>query len=230
MDACVNEKVKPLSQLWRLRSVLDALPLAYARNNNATVKIHPSDSEVSYFGWYIHRSLLSVFQSAVEEVNRRNVQSMVSRMPIDPVNPILVIVVKRENIVDHTLNQIMKCGPYDLKKPLKVIGSFSNLAIILNDKDNLRTIMTKLWQDLRMREFVTNAKGLNATSGFEVVRSARSDVIFVKHGSLKNVDDREDNVYMLHWLFRSCRLPWVSRMCNIICTCGSRCCELQRVF
>ena len=58
-----------------------------------------------------------------------------------------------------------------------------------------------------MREFVTNAKGLNATSGFKVVRSARSDVIFVKHGSLKNVDDREDNVYMLHWPFRSCRLP-----------------------
>lgn len=51
---------------------------------------------------------------------------MVSQMPIDPVNPILVIVVKRENIVDHTLNQIMKCGPYDLKKPLKVIGSFSS--------------------------------------------------------------------------------------------------------
>ena len=155
MDASVNEKVKPLSQLWRLRSVLDALPLAYARNNNATLKIHPSDSEVSYFGWYIHRSLLSVFQSAVEEVNRRNVRSMVSQMPIDPVNPILVIVVKRENIVDHTLNQIMKWGPYDLKKPLKVIVSFSNLTIILNDKDNLLTIMTRLWQDLRIREFVT---------------------------------------------------------------------------
>ena len=116
----------------------------YARNNNATVKIHPLDSEVSYFGWYIHRSLLSVFQSAVEEVNRRNVQSMVSQMPIDPVNPILVIVVKRENIVDHTLNQIMKCGPYDLKKPLKVIGSFCNLAINLNDKNNLLTMHARV--------------------------------------------------------------------------------------
>ena len=87
---------------------------------------------------------LSVFQSAVEEVNRRNVQSMVSQMPIDPVNPILVIVVKRENIVDHTLNQIMKCGPYDLKKPLKVIGSFSNLAINLNDKNNLLTMHARV--------------------------------------------------------------------------------------
>ena len=87
---------------------------------------------------------LSVFQSAVEEVNRRNVQSMVSQMPIDPVNPILVIVVKRENIVDHTLNQIMKCGPYDLKKPLKVIGSFSNLAINLNDKSNLLTMHARV--------------------------------------------------------------------------------------
>ena len=34
MDGCVNEKVKPRSQLLRLRSVLDALPLAYARNND----------------------------------------------------------------------------------------------------------------------------------------------------------------------------------------------------
>ncbi|XP_068736455.1 probable E3 ubiquitin-protein ligase HERC4 isoform X1 [Montipora capricornis] len=60
-------------------------------------------------------------QSAVEEVNRRNLQSMISPMPIDPVNPILMIVVKRESIVEHTLTQIMKCGPYDLKKPLKVV-------------------------------------------------------------------------------------------------------------
>ena len=162
MDASVNEKVKPLSQLWRLRSVLDALPLAYARNNNATVKIHPSDSEVSYFGWYIHRSLLSVFQSAVEEVNRRNVQSMVSQMPIDPVNPILVIVVKRENIVDHTLNQIMKCGPYDLKKPLKVIGSFSNLAINLNDKNNLLTMHARVRDKTRKDWMVFKSLDLRA--------------------------------------------------------------------
>ncbi|XP_078383332.1 putative E3 ubiquitin-protein ligase HERC4 isoform X2 [Oculina patagonica] len=60
-------------------------------------------------------------QSAVEEVTRRNVHSMMSMSPINPDNPILVIVVKRENIVDNTLNQIMKCGPCDLKKPLKVV-------------------------------------------------------------------------------------------------------------
>ena len=162
MDASVNEKVKPLSKLWRLRSVLDALPLACARNNNATVKIHPLDSEVFYFGWYIHRSLLSVFQSAVEEVNRRNVQSMVSQMPIDPVNPILVIVVKRENIVDHTLNQIMKCGPYDLKKPLKVIGSFSNLAINLNDKNNLLTMHARVRDKTRKDWMVFKSLDLRA--------------------------------------------------------------------
>lgn len=92
------------------------------------MKIHPLDFDVSYFGWYVHHSLLSIYQSAVEEVNRRNNRSLESQMPIDPVNPILVIVVKRENIVDHTLNQIMKCGPYDLKKPLKVIGSYCNLV------------------------------------------------------------------------------------------------------
>lgn len=60
-------------------------------------------------------------QSAVEEVNRRNVRMMMSQLPIDPVNPILVIVVKRDSIVSDTLTQIMKCGPYDLKKPLKVV-------------------------------------------------------------------------------------------------------------
>ena len=66
-------------------------------------------------------------QSAVEEVNRRNVQSMMSMMPINPDNPVLVIVVKRENIVDNTLNQIMKCGPCDLKKPLKVQILFTSV-------------------------------------------------------------------------------------------------------
>lgn len=60
-------------------------------------------------------------QSAVEEVNRRNVRMLMQQLPIDPVNPILVIVVKRDSIVSDTLAQIMKCGPYDLKKPLKVV-------------------------------------------------------------------------------------------------------------
>ena len=105
---------------------------------------------------------LSVFQSAVEEVNRRNVQSMVSQMPIDPVNPILVIVVKRENIVDHTLNQIMKCGPYDLKKPLKVIGSFSNLAINLNDKNNLLTMHARVRDKTRKDWMVFKSLDLRA--------------------------------------------------------------------
>ena len=56
---------------------------------------------------------------------------MISPMPIDPVNPILMIVVKRESIVEHTLTQIMKCGPYDLKKPLKVIRNDSYEALLL---------------------------------------------------------------------------------------------------
>lgn len=45
---------------------------------------------------------------------------MFSGLPIDPVNPLLVIVVRRESIVGDTLTQIIKQGPYDLKKPLKV--------------------------------------------------------------------------------------------------------------
>lgn len=57
----------------------------------------------------------------MEEVNRRNVRMLMQQLPIDPVNPILVIVVKRDSIVSDTLAQIMKCGPYDLKKPLKVV-------------------------------------------------------------------------------------------------------------
>ena len=63
----------------------------------------------------------------MEEVNRRNVRMMMRQLPIDPVNPILVIVVKRDSIVNDTLTQIMKCGPYDLKKPLKVLFTI-NLA------------------------------------------------------------------------------------------------------
>ena len=62
----------------------------------------------------------------MEEVTHRNVRTMMSLLPINPDNPLLVIVVKRENIVDNTLHQIMKCGPCDLKKPLKVYSAVFN--------------------------------------------------------------------------------------------------------
>ncbi|EDO34592.1 predicted protein [Nematostella vectensis] len=60
-------------------------------------------------------------QSAVDEVNRRNVQSLLSFVPVNPVNPCLVIKVRRDSIVQDTLTQITTQSPYDLKKPLKVI-------------------------------------------------------------------------------------------------------------
>ncbi|XP_031558665.1 probable E3 ubiquitin-protein ligase HERC4 isoform X2 [Actinia tenebrosa] len=60
-------------------------------------------------------------QSAVDEVHRRNVQSLISMAPSTPIHPCLVILVHRENIVQDTLTQITKSHPVDLKKPLKVI-------------------------------------------------------------------------------------------------------------
>ena len=69
----------------------------------------------------------------MEEVNRRNVRMLMQQLPIDPVNPILVIVVKRDSIVSDTLAQIMKCGPYDLKKPLKVWCGTVQLTLLLGN-------------------------------------------------------------------------------------------------
>ncbi|XP_061191320.1 probable E3 ubiquitin-protein ligase HERC4 [Saccostrea echinata] len=58
-------------------------------------------------------------QSAYEEVQRRNFQNLF--LPIDPINPMLVLHVTRHNIVTDTLHQLSRQGPADLKKPLKVI-------------------------------------------------------------------------------------------------------------
>jgi ubiquitin-protein ligase E3 A len=40
---------------------------------------------------------------------------------IDPVNPLLTLFVRREHIVQDTLNQLSKQKRDDLKKPLKVM-------------------------------------------------------------------------------------------------------------
>lgn len=58
-------------------------------------------------------------QSAYEEVQRRNFQNLF--LPIDPINPMLILHVTRHNIVTDTLQQLSRQGPADLKKPLKVI-------------------------------------------------------------------------------------------------------------
>jgi len=57
-------------------------------------------------------------QLAVDEVNRRNIASLF--LPIDPVNPFLVLQVSRSNLVQDTIMQLTKQAVMDLKKPLKV--------------------------------------------------------------------------------------------------------------
>ncbi|CAH1793709.1 unnamed protein product, partial [Owenia fusiformis] len=56
----------------------------------------------------------------MDEVHRRNISSMFMPM-VDPVNPCLVLFIRRENIVQDTINQLQKQGCADFKKPLKVM-------------------------------------------------------------------------------------------------------------
>ncbi|CAH1793710.1 unnamed protein product, partial [Owenia fusiformis] len=56
-------------------------------------------------------------QFAMDEVHRRNISSMFMPM-VDPVNPCLVLFIRRENIVQDTINQLQKQGCADFKKPL----------------------------------------------------------------------------------------------------------------
>jgi len=55
-------------------------------------------------------------------VNRRNIASLF--LPIDPVNPLLVLHVSRANLVQDTIEQLTKQAVMDLKKPLKVDATF----------------------------------------------------------------------------------------------------------
>jgi len=61
-------------------------------------------------------------QLAVDEVNRRNIASLF--LPIDPINPCLVLHVSRTNLVQNTIEQLTKQAVMDLKKPLKVTTVF----------------------------------------------------------------------------------------------------------
>lgn len=66
---------------------------------------------------------------AVYEVNRRNFASMF--LPIDPVNPCLVLHVSRTNLVHDTIEQLTKQAVMDLKKPLKVGDAAADAAVAL---------------------------------------------------------------------------------------------------
>lgn len=59
-------------------------------------------------------------QVALQEAWAQNINSIF--LPtIDPVNPLLTLFVRREHIVQDTLNQLSKQKRDDLKKPLKVM-------------------------------------------------------------------------------------------------------------
>jgi E3 ubiquitin-protein ligase HERC4 len=59
-------------------------------------------------------------QMALQEAWQRNIHSIFVST-IDPVNPLLTLFIKRESIVQDTLNQLSKQRRDDLKKPLKVM-------------------------------------------------------------------------------------------------------------
>ena len=76
-------------------------------------------------------------QRAVEEVHQRNFTNIFPSFlmgtggaPIDPVNPCLILMVARDNIVQDTINQLSKQAQMDFKKPLKVRRNL----VILHDK------------------------------------------------------------------------------------------------
>ncbi|XP_033108353.1 probable E3 ubiquitin-protein ligase HERC4 isoform X2 [Anneissia japonica] len=58
---------------------------------------------------------------ALENVHRQNFQSMLQPSFIDPVNPCLVLYIRRDAILHTTLDQLSKQGTTDLKKPLRVV-------------------------------------------------------------------------------------------------------------
>lgn len=65
-------------------------------------------------------------QHAIEQAHRFNFIGLVSGMsaplqPFDPINPCLILIVQRDNLVRDTLTQLQGKNPNDFKKPLKVI-------------------------------------------------------------------------------------------------------------
>ncbi len=59
-------------------------------------------------------------QVALQDAVTQNISSIFIPS-IDPVNPLLVLMIRRDQIVQDTLNQLHKQGRHDLKKPLKVM-------------------------------------------------------------------------------------------------------------
>ncbi|XP_071953933.1 probable E3 ubiquitin-protein ligase HERC4 [Antedon mediterranea] len=68
----------------------------------------------------LHLDATLQMQFALENVHRQNFQSLL-QPSIDPVNPCLVLYIRRDAIVPTTLDQLSKQGQADLKKPLRVV-------------------------------------------------------------------------------------------------------------
>lgn len=66
----------------------------------------------------------------MDEVNQRNIASLF--LPIDPVNPCLVLHVSRTNLVYDTIDQLTKQAIVDLKKPLRVTVMFLWLCTVVS--------------------------------------------------------------------------------------------------
>ena len=73
--------------------------------------------------------LIVSLQHAIEQAHRFNFMGLVSGMgsplqPFDPINPCLILIVRRNNLVRDTLTQLQGKNPNDFKKPLKVRFTF----------------------------------------------------------------------------------------------------------
>ena len=74
-------------------------------------------------------------QTAVDETHMFNIAHMFSGSLANPVNPLLVLHIRRDHLVQDTLAGILRHRPHDLKKPLKVGSCFSailnSISIVL---------------------------------------------------------------------------------------------------
>ncbi|ESP04646.1 hypothetical protein LOTGIDRAFT_223779 [Lottia gigantea] len=107
----VNVKVDYVS--WVQRSYHKSQELHYCN--------YPFLFDAAAKSMLLHTDAMMQMQSAIDEVTRFNFNTLLNRMPIDPINPCLVLYVTRENIVHETLQQLSKHTSADLKKPLKVV-------------------------------------------------------------------------------------------------------------
>lgn len=83
----------------------------------------PKKSHQSLIILSFHRSVVFK-QIAVDQAQRQNLSSVF--LPggmVESVNPCLILIVRRENIVEDTVAVLRKSKNVDYKKPLKVMAS-----------------------------------------------------------------------------------------------------------